>query len=380
MMRVGYFDVINGCAGDMLVGSLIDVGLEVGLLKKELEKLPLKNYNLEIKKVKRETHFGHKIEGTQFIVKPIGKCEDEISYKKILQIIKKSSFSSEIKERIIKIFEILAEAESVVHKEPKEKIHFHQIGQIDAIVEITSVVVGIELLKIEKVFSSPVGVSNLAPATAEILKGVPVILKDTPFEISTPTGASILKGIAEFSSGYCDFYMEKIGYGAGTRKYPSPNMVKFLIGDIKTEDKGIIIIETNIDDMNPVLFGNLIDKILKTGALDISIFQGIGKKNRPVFKIEIIVPEYKFREISEILFKESTTIGFRYRRENRIILDREIKEIDTEFGKIRVKVSYLNGKIVNISPEYEDCKKISDKKNIPLKEVYQMVYKTVEIK
>lgn len=369
----------NGCAGDMIVASLIDAGLDLKNLERELEKLPLKNYKLEVKRVKRKTDFSHQIEATQFIVKPEGKWNDKTPYKEILKILRESSFSSEIKKKIIKIFDTLANAEATIHKEEKENVHFHQIGQVDAIVEIVSAVIGLEILGIDRVYSSPVGVSNLAPATCEILKGVPLILKNYPFEITTPTGASILKTICDFSPLNNDFYLNKIGYGAGTREEPSPNVVKFLMGEIKTEKEEVLIVETNIDDMNPVLAGNLIEKLLKNGALDVSLFQGIGKKGRPVFKIEAIIPDYKLKEICEVIFKESTTIGLRYRKEKRIVLKREIKEIDTELGKIKIKISYYNGEKVNITPEFEDCKRISEEKNIPLKKVYQIINKSLEI-
>jgi uncharacterized protein (TIGR00299 family) protein len=378
MKKVGYFEVFDGCAGDMLAGSLIDAGLDIELLKKELMKLPLKNYQIQTKKIKRKTHFGHFIEGTQFSVIPVGKWNDKTSYNEICKIIEKSLFHPDIKEKIIKIFDILAEGESRVHSEEKKKLHFHEVGQIDAIIEIATVVIGIELLEIKKVFSSSVGISKIAPATIEILKGVPTIIKNVPYEITTPTGASIIKGISNFSSELSDFFINKVGYGAGTREDPSPNMVKFLIGEKKDERESVVFIETNIDDMNPVLIGHLVEKLYKDGAFDVSVFCGIGKKNRPVFKIEIIVPEEKFQKISKILFEESTTLGFRYRKENRVILERKIKEIETEFGKIKVKFSYLDGKLINISPEYEDCKKISEGKQIPLKIVYQKVFKKLE--
>lgn len=379
MSRVGFFDVLNGCAGDMLAGSLIDAGLDIEILQEELRKLPLENYKIKIEKVKRKTDFGHSIEGTKFIVESIGKWNEKTSYKEILDIIEKSSFSLKTKEKIIKIFDILAEGEVSIHKEKKEKLHFHRVGQIDAIIEIVSVIVGLELLEIEKIFSSAVGVSNLAPATIDILKDVPLVFRDSPFEITTPTGASILKGIADFSYFYSNFYLDRVGYGAGTRDQPSPNMVKFLIGRLEKKGEEIIVVETNIDDMNPVLFSNLFEKLFEAGALDVSLFQGIGKKGRPMFKLEIILPDFKLKEISEILFKESTTIGLRFRKEKRVVLERDVKEIDTSLGKIRLKISYINGKEMNISPEYEDCKKISKEKNIPLKRVYETIYKELKI-
>ncbi|MFN4227476.1 MAG: nickel pincer cofactor biosynthesis protein LarC [Candidatus Ratteibacteria bacterium] len=378
MSKIGYFEVFDGCAGDMFVGSLIDAGLDVEILKKELEKLPVKDYRIETKKVKRKTQYGHKQEGTQFFVIPTKQWNDKTPYSSILKIIEKSSFSSKIKEKIIKVFDILAEGESIVHKEKKEKIHFHQVGQIDAIIEITSVIVGIEILEIQEVFSSSVGISNIAPATIEILKGVPTILKNIPYEITTPTGAAIIKGIANFSPIISNFYINRFGYGAGIRDDPPPNMLKFIIGETKEEKENVIIIETNIDDMSPVLIGYLIEKLYKNGAFDVSVFSGIGKKNRPVFKVEVILPEKNFKKISETLFEESTTIGFRYRKENRIVLEREVKTVKTPLGNIRIKKSYINGKVINVAPEYDDCKKIAEQEQIPLKKVYQTVYKTLE--
>ncbi|MCM8767777.1 MAG: nickel pincer cofactor biosynthesis protein LarC [Candidatus Omnitrophica bacterium] len=378
MSKIGYFELFDGCSGDMLAGSLVDAGLDIVSLKKELKKLPVENYRIEIKKVNRKTQYGHMQGGSQFLVIPNGKWNDETPYSSILKIIEKSSFSPKIKEKIIKVFDTLAEGESIVHKEEKDKIHFHQVGQIDAIIEITSVIVGIEILEIEEVFSSPVGISNIAPATIEILKGVPTIPKNIPFEITTPTGAAIIKSIANFSPITSDFYIYRFGYGAGTKEFPPPNMVKFMIGRIENKKDSVIIIETNIDDISPVFIGHLIEKLYNNGALDVSVFSGVGKKNRPVFKLEVILPESNFKKISEIIFKESTTIGFRYRKENRIVLEREVKTIKTPFGNVRVKTSYINGKVVNVSPEYEDCKKISEKKQIPLKKIYQTVYKNLE--
>jgi uncharacterized protein (TIGR00299 family) protein len=377
--RIGYFDVLNGCSGDMIVGALIDAGLDFKKLKKELKKLPIKEYEIEVKKVKRKTDWNHYIEGTRFIVKPYEKWDNGASYKKIREIIENSFFDEGTVGKIVKIFDILAEAEMFVHREKKENVHFHKIGQIDAIIEIVSAIVGLELLEIEKVFASPIGISDLAPATCEILKEVPLVFKNIPFEITTPTGAAILKGVADFSSFNSNFYLEGVGYGAGSKEEPSPNMTKFLIGKIKNENEELVVIETNIDDMNPVLFTNLFDKLFKEGSLDVSLFQGIGKKGRPVFKIEIIAPENKIKEIGKILFQETSTIGFRFRKINRVILEREIKEVSTEFGKIKVKISYMNGEIVNVSPEYEDCKRISEEKNIPLKKVYSLLLKKLEI-
>lgn len=379
MKRIGYFEVFNGCAGDMICASLIDTGLNIEILKEKLNGLGLKNFEIKIEKVKRRNNWGHFIEGTRFIVIPTEKWNNETPYTKIVEIIEKSSFDRSIKEKILNIFDILANAESKIHKETKDILHFHQIGQIDAIVEIATTILCLNMLEIEKVYSSPVGISNLAPATSIILEKTPVVIKNIPFEITTPTGAAILKGVADFSEIKNNLYIENIGYGAGEKECPSPNMMKFIIGKIIEDKDEVYVIETNIDDINPVLFQNLIEKLFKTGAIDVSIFQGIGKKNRPVFKLEILTPQEKFEEIGKILFEESSTIGFRFRKEKRMILEREIKEISTEIGRVRVKIAYLKGEKINISPEYEDCLRISKEKNISLKKVYQIVYQNLKL-
>ena len=374
--KTGYFEVLNGCAGDMLVGSLIDAGLSLPNLKRELSKIPLDDYEIKIKKVKRKTHFNHFLQATQFLVK-VKREKDITPYSEIINLIEKSKIKGEYKSKIKNIFEILAKAEAVVHGENIENIHFHQVGQIDAIVEISSFVIGLDLLGIEKVFSSAVGISNPAPATVEMMKNIPVVFKSVPYEITTPTGIAILKGMCNFEIPE-NFYVEKEGYGAGERNEPFPNVVKFFIGEERKEKEEIIVVETNIDDFSPVFAGYVIDKLKKAGALDVVVFTGTGKKNRPIFKLEVLTPEEKFKEIVETIFKETTTIGLRFRKEKRIVLEREISEVKTKWGSVRIKTTYFNGKKVNISPEFEDCKKIAEEKKVSLKDVYMEIFKKLK--
>jgi len=374
-MKIGYFEVFDGCAGDMLVASLLDAGLSLNLLKEKLSGLPFKNYKIDIIKTKRKTLFNHSIESTIFKVIPFTKEEKPISYKKIINLIDKSEFSNETKNKIKKIFKILAVGESNVHKEPIEKVHFHQIGQIDAIVEIVSVVVGLELLKIEKVYASKIGLSNPAPATIEIAKNLPVVFKGLPYEITTPTGISIIKGLCESYGYFPEMFIDKIGYGAGTREEPSPNLLKFFIGSISKEYEKIVVIETSLDDFNPVFFDNLMEKLFKKGVVDVNIFPGQGKKNRPIFNLKVLVPEIKLKDAIKIIFEETTTLGVRFRVENRILAYREFKNLKTEWGEIPVKIGFFNGENINISPEYDICKKIAKKYNIPLKKLYTEIYK-----
>ncbi|RKY32034.1 MAG: nickel pincer cofactor biosynthesis protein LarC [Candidatus Omnitrophota bacterium] len=377
-MRIGYFEIFNGCAGNIFVGSLIDAGLPLEELESHIEKIPLKNYKIQIERVKRKVNFSHSVSGTLFRVIPEkGKWDETVPYLRILELIDESRLSQGQKEKIKEIFRILADAESKVHGEPLEKLHFHKIGQVDAIIEISSVVIGLELLGIEKVYFSKIGISNPSNATIEILKGLPVIMRNTPYEITTPTGAAIVKGFYQGYNAFPEFVLEKVGYGAGEREEPSPNMLKFFIGLSKDSER-IVVIETTIDDQPPELFEVIFDRLFENGAIDVSITHAHGKKGRPVFNLKILAPEYSFEKIIKTIFSETTTLGIRYRVENRILLEREIKELETKFGKIPVKIAYFGGERVNISPEYEICKKISNEKKIPLKEVYLEIYKNIQ--
>lgn len=365
--RIGYFEVFNGCAGDMLCAGLVDAGLDITLLKKELKKIPLSNYSIKIQNVKRELYHHHFMPATKFLV-VLKKEEKFRKYGEIKELIKKSNLSESTKKKILKIFDIIAKAEAKVHREKIENVHFHQVGQTDAIIEVASVVIGLELLGIKKVYSSSVGISKPAPATLQIMKNIPVLIKNSPYEITTPTGISILKGLCEFKSMDEEILIEGSGYGAGEREKPSPNVLKFIYGKEK-EEEYIYVVETNIDDMNPLLFENLYEKLFENGAVDVSVFTGIGKKNRPVFFLKVLVKENSLEKIKEIIFLETTTIGIRYRKEKRDILERKTEFVKTKWGKVRIKLSFSGNKIYNVSPEYDDCKKIAREHKVPLKKV-----------
>jgi pyridinium-3,5-bisthiocarboxylic acid mononucleotide nickel chelatase len=378
--ETGYFEVYNGCAGDMLAGSLIDAGLDIEELKENLKKIPLSCYEIEVEKVEKETAFSHPLTATQFLVKPLKEeWDDHTSYKKIVKILNSSGLVPKQKKKIKDIFKILGTAEAKVHGESLEKVHFHQVGQIDAIVEIASVVIGLDLMKIEKVYCSSIGISEPAPATAELLKGLPVCFKTTPCETVTPTGISILKGVCDFTTFNRDMILKNNGYGAGQRNIPKPNVVQFLTGTTSIQENEVVVIETNMDDFNPLLFENLFNKLFRQGALDVSVFTGLGKKNRPVFNLQVIIPTDRLTAAAEILFKETTTIGFRFRREARMILERNFKEVKTSWGTVRVKTASSGKKIFNALPEYDDCKKIAEKFDVPLKKVYAEIEKKLEI-
>ncbi len=384
-MKVIYFDNFNGISGDMILGALFDAGLTFSDWKKEIDKLNLIGFEIEIKKKEKRG-----IVGTDFKI----KIHDEKTERKgveLIEIVEKSSLSDCIKEKSIKILNRIIDAESKIHNEKREDIHLHEIGGIDTIIDIVGSIVGLEILGIDKVFSSliPIGSGKIktshgifpvpAPATAELLKGFPVYSNGVIGEITTPTGAAIITSIASSFGEFPQMKIEKVGYGLGKKDFEIPNILRVFIGEffenyLKNYN---ILIETNIDDMNPEILGFLMEKAFSLGALDIFFTPIFMKKNRPAYKLSILCEEKDKSSILDLIFKETSSIGVRITKVEKVFLKREIKEINTKFGKVRLKISYFLGE-KKFTPEYEDLKKISQEKNIPLKKVYDFIFKEIE--
>lgn len=307
----------------------------------------------------------------------------------ILTIIESSTLPKEVKETINAIFTKLAEAEAKVHGTNIESIHFHEVGAIDAIIDIVGSVVGLRRLGIEEVYSSPLhlGTGSVkcahgliplpSPATLELVKGIPVYGRDIEAELVTPTGAAIITTLAEtFGCRPPSMEIEAIGYGAGNRSLSIPNMLRVSIGEAAKanvqgyEEDVVTIIETNIDDMNPEFYDHVMDKLFQKGALDVFLTPVQMKKNRPVIMLSALVRENNLDQVLEVVFEETTTLGVRLHEVRRKKLTRESVPVDTKYGKISVKVGKLGDAIKNISPEYEDCRRIAERENVPLKEVY----------
>ncbi|HOJ40407.1 MAG TPA: LarC family nickel insertion protein, partial [bacterium] len=348
-----YFQVQNGCAGDMLVASLLDLGLPLVELERELRKFPVGGFRLQTKKVRRKTTFGHELPATALEIIPDGTWEDTNSYQKIVSVIQQSGLSQKQKERLSKIFNLLARAESAVHGEPLEKLHFHQVGQVDALVEMASVVIALDLLEVEEVGCSAIGVACPAPATVEMLRGLPAVVHGCPYELATPTGVAILCGLCPEPGQASRLKLKAAGYGAGQRLEPSPNVVQALLGSSETGNDEVGVIETNIDDLNPVLFDFLMERLFASGALDVSLFPGQAKKNRPVFNLQVIFPPERLEPVAHTIFSESTTLGLRFRLEKRLVLERRMQTVETSWGPVPVKLGFLKGRLVNLAPEYE---------------------------
>ncbi len=371
-MNVLYLELNAGISGDMFVSALIDLGLDIRYLKRELEKLNLKKqFEIQIKETKVNG-----IACKQFCVH-----EDtgiERSFKQIVEIINTSNLSSEVKTLVKKLFKKLHKAEEKIHKESR---HFHELGLLDTIIDIVSVVTGLKLLKIDKIYASKVNIGSgfvktrhgllpvPAPATAELLKGMPVYSFGPEGELVTPTGALLLgEFVTDFSMP--EFKVEKIGYGAGHKKFKDfPNFLRGSIGKVKKESNQKALIETNIDDMNPQIYEYVSERLFSAGALDVYLTPVYMKKNRPGNIFSCICNKKDEEKMLQIIFEETTTIGVRISYPKRIELEREAMNIETPYGKIPVKAGRYNGNIANISPEYDDCKKIAKKQGIPLKRI-----------
>ena len=388
MKKILYIDCFSGISGDMVIGALIDLGLELNYLKSELEKMDLDEYSISYEDVKINS-----ISAKKFKVK-ITKPPAYRDYKDIKRIISSSSLQSDVKKTALKIFQVIAEAEAKIHGVDIEKVHFHEVGAVDSIIDIVSTAVGIKSLGIDVIYSSkiPLGrgfVSTLhgrlpvpAPATLEILKELPVYSGNFGFEVSTPTGAAILKILVKEFGDMPFMSIKKIGYGAGSKKNEEiPDVLRIIKGSVEERSgagkdsisagEELILLSTNIDDSTPEILGYLLEKLHEKKVLDAWIETIYMKKNRPAFKLCVLCDKKLEPEVIDMIFSESATLGIRREAVKRYTALRKIKKVRLPYGEVQVKIGIYHGKEVTISPEFESCKKLAEKLNKPLKEVYQ---------
>ncbi len=384
---LAYFDCFCGISGDMTLGAFIDTGVPLRWLKDSLTKLPLKDFDLSVESISRS---GIKAQRVHVITKNTSRSRH---YAEIKDLVKNSPLPKKVKEKSLEIFERLAIAEAEIHGQPKEKVHFHELGGIDAIVDIVGTALCLEYLGIEKVVASRIPLGNgfvscqhgtlpvPAPATLSILKGTPVYGTEIPYELVTPTGAAIITSLADSFENIPDMIVEKIGYGAGKRELKTiPNLLRIIIGTpanhISDYQKDrISVVETCIDDMNPELYGFLMDRLFEEGALDVYLIPVFMKKNRPGTMIQVLCVEDRKKSIINRILSETTSLGVRYYDVQRTKLVRENITIKTSYGDVQIKrIKDPNGS-VRLVPEYEVCKKIALEKEIPLKTVYDTIIK-----
>ena len=380
-MKVAYFDCFAGISGDMTLGALVDAGLSFSVLKSELDKLSVREFTLSQRRVEK-----HGIAGTKI---DVNAREGHVHrhLKDVLEIINSSAISASAKEKAARVFQKLAEAEAKIHGTTIEAVHFHEVGAVDAIVDVVGAIVGLEILGIEAIYASkfrfgsghtrgahgamPVPV----PAVVEMTKGFPSERTDIPYELVTPTGAALLTALASNIGETIQLRTESTGYGAGTRDVEQvPNLLRVEIGERVADPRTDfpVLLETNIDDMTPEIYGYLIDRLLEAGARDAFLTPVIMKKGRPGIQLTVLADPNKETELTELIFSETTTLGIRRLPVQRHILERRTDTVQTPYGPIRVKIADIGGK-QRITPEYDDCVRIAREKQVPILDVYKAV-------
>ena len=393
MTMIAYFDCFSGISGDMTLGAFIDLGVSLEWLTTQFETLPVSGFDLTVGSVTRN---GICAKSVDVIVKDDAASRN---FKEIISIIEKSPLSAKVKQTSLSIFEKIAEAEAKIHGCPKEKVHFHEVGGIDALIDIVGTALCVDYLGIEKVMASPIPLGRgfvacahgtlpvPAPATLDILKGVPVYGTNIHHELVTPTGAAIIVTLSDSFEEMPDMIVEKTGYGAGKRDLETiPNLLRIVMGTglvigektgKRHQEDRIIMVETCIDDMNPEVFGFLMERLFEKGALDVYWIPIFMKKNRPATMVKVLCPEDLRERIMECILSETTSTGVRYYSANRRMLRREQIFVKTAFGDIAAKrMIELDGG-ERIVPEYEICKKIALEKKLPLRVVYDTILKSL---
>jgi uncharacterized protein (TIGR00299 family) protein len=378
-MRIAYFDCFSGVSGDMIVGALLDAGLDLQDLEGELLKLGLKGYSVGAERIGRGA-----IIGTKFLVET-----DETGHGRtvgeIMQILGDSALDDDVRSSARAVISEIAQVESRIHGTPVDELHLHETSGLDSIVDIVASIAGLKMLGVEAVFASKIHVGTgfvecahgtlpvPAPATLALLEGIPIYSRGVESELATPTGAALLRVLAQDFGPIPEMKVEAVGYGAGTRELKMPNMLRIVIGGISSatyERDEVVLVEVNIDDMNPEFFGHASDLLWKRGALDVYLTPVFMKKNRPGTMLAVLVPQEHVDEIVSTLFDETTTLGVRMTKVERRKLTRETLHVETRFGRIGIKLGRTAGRVVSLAPEYEDCREAALRYNVPLADVY----------
>jgi uncharacterized protein (TIGR00299 family) protein len=386
-MKIAYFDCFSGISGDMTLGALVDAGCSLVGMETHLRKLPVSGWKISSEKIVRRG-----FRATQVKVES-SDPQRHRSLSEILQLIERAGLAPRIAERASRIFRRLGEAEALVHGVPVEKVHFHEVGAVDAIVDIVGAAAGFEQLGAEEFFCSALNVGggsvhtqhgNLpvpAPATAELLRGAPTYSNGIQRELVTPTGAAIVATVASRFGPQPEMTVAAIGLGAGSAELAEqPNVLRLFVGETAARrddarhddlmpDEDIIVLEANLDDMNPQVYGYFAERALDAGALDVFSIPVQMKKNRPGQLVTVLCKPEDREKFSELLFCETTTLGVRQSNVKRRTLQRENIVVETSLGSIRMKIARLNGQILNAAPEYEDCQKVAAERRVPLKQV-----------
>ena len=389
-MKLAYFDCFSGISGDMTLGAVVDAGCPLETLRDGLEGLEVPGWTISAEKVWKNGMAATFVRVT---------TEDQTQHRSlsaILEILDKAPLSQAVRQNASAIFSKLGEAEASVHDVPIQKIHFHEVGAVDAIVDIVGAAIGFTALGIEKFACSPLNVGGgtarmahgllpvPAPATAKLLEGKPTYSNGVQKELVTPTGAAIVAALCDSFGPQPAMSVSSIGYGAGALDLEGqPNVVRIMVGEAAEKvvpgfDEEIAVIEANFDDMNPQIYGYFMEKALAAGALDVYTTPVQMKKNRPGTLLTLLCRPAETNALMSLVFAETTTLGARTYRAQRRTLPRETVKVQTRFGDVQVKLARVNGIIRHVAPEYEDCRKLATEKNVPLQQVISEALRSFE--
>jgi len=382
-MKIAYLDCFSGISGDMFIGALIDAGLPLEELRKVLQSLPLEGYSLEVTREERNLLFG-----TRFKVKVTRDPQPHRRFSDIRDLIRAGNLSPSVRDKSIAIFESIAVEEGKIHGCSAEEVHFHEVGAIDSIVDIVGSVLGMEYLGIGTACASslPLGSGFVetahgriplpAPATVALLRGIPVHDSGLKEELVTPTGAALVKGLVHSFGSLPPMVIEKVGYGVGSRNLADrPNLLRILIGQAQggAHEETVVILEANLDDTNPEWLGFLMERLFEAGALDVVFSPGYMKKNRPAVLVHVMGKPYQKDQLMDLLFSETTTLGVRFHCTQRRVLERSSVEMDSPWGRMKVKKIFRPDGSFHLLPEFEECRRIAKEKGLPMKDVYSWI-------
>jgi len=387
-MKILYYDCFCGISGDMNLGALLDLGVEEDFLRSELSKLSLDGeFEMNVRRAEKRGITGTKVD---IAVKSGGHPHRKLA--DIENLIKKSGLAERVKSRAMDMFSHIAAAEGKVHNLPPGEVHFHEVGAVDSLVDIVGAAIALDFLNPDRIIASSIQVGGgfvkcahgvlpvPAPATTELLCGIPIKTGLVPYETTTPTGAAILAANADAFTDDVAFSIMKTGYGLGTNDFDIPNVLRVFLGDMpdgaETEEQ--VILEANIDDMNPELIGFAEEKLFGAGALDVYKIPVMMKKGRPAILISVLTDKAHEQNVAEVLFTETTTIGLRRQTVQKVALKRDTETVHTKYGDARVKKAYFKDKIVNIKPEYADAREMALKNNVPISAVYSEISNQIE--
>lgn len=380
-MKIAYFDCIAGASGDMILGALLDAGLSEAHLKEQLSRLHLPGFDLRSQRVVKQGFSAIKVDVL------VADDLPERHLAEIETIVQESDLADEIKTQAIAILDRLGEVEAEIHAIPTDQVHLHELGSLDTIVDVIGTLVGLKALEVGSIYASPLPLGRgftsaahgtiplPAPATLALLNDIPVLGSDLEMELVTPTGAVLLASLVESFGPIPAMTLKRVGYGAGGRDLPIPNVLRLLLGEQAVPGSAsretLVTLETNIDDLNPQAYEHVMARLFQAGALDVTLSLVQMKKNRPGTQLWVLCRPGEADRLVKILFAETSTLGVREQRVERLSLARSIEMVETLFGPVRVKVAELGGGQVKITPEYEDCRRLAQEKRVPLREVFQ---------